>query len=85
MSPNGGGEPTGKLLELINKTWGSFATFKTKFTEEASNHFGSGWAWLVRDAENNVRLHKNRRSVLFAHCLPLLTSLCNYVITLALN
>ena len=55
MSPNGGGEPTGKLLEQINAKWGSFAAFKAAFTEEAANHFGSGWAWLVRDAHNNVR------------------------------
>lgn len=55
MSPNGGGKPSGKLLELIEKTWGSFEAFKDKFTEEAANHFGSGWAWLVRDSNNNVR------------------------------
>jgi Fe-Mn family superoxide dismutase len=55
MSPNGGGAPTGKLADLINATWGSFDAFKAKFTEEASNHFGSGWAWLVRDDKNNVR------------------------------
>jgi len=55
MSPNGGGEPKGKLHDLIVKTWGSFDSFKAKFTEEAANHFGSGWAWLVRDAHNHVR------------------------------
>jgi Fe-Mn family superoxide dismutase len=59
MTPNGGGQPTGKLLELINQTWGSFDAFKTKFTEEAANHFGSGWAWLVRDAHNNLSIESS--------------------------
>lgn len=55
MTPNGGGAPTGKLADLINSTWGSFDAFKAKFNEEAANHFGSGWAWLVRDGDNKVR------------------------------
>lgn len=54
MSPNGGGAPTGRIAELIDKSFGSFEKFKEKFTEEAVNHFGSGWAWLVRDEDNNV-------------------------------
>lgn len=53
MSPNGGGKPTGKLLELIEKTWGSFDEFKTAFDKEAGSHFGSGWAWLVRAKDSN--------------------------------
>lgn len=55
MKQNGGGVPTGKLLEAINKSFGSFDAFKAQFTDAAVNHFGSGWAWLVRDENNNVR------------------------------
>jgi len=47
MKPNGGGEPSGALADEINKTFGSFADFKTKFSAEAASVFGSGWAWLV--------------------------------------
>jgi Fe-Mn family superoxide dismutase len=47
MSPNGGGEPTGSLADAINSTFGSFSAFKEKFSSEAANRFGSGWAWLV--------------------------------------
>lgn len=46
MSPNGGGVPTGELLEKINEAFGSFEEFKTKFSNAAAAQFGSGWAWL---------------------------------------
>jgi Fe-Mn family superoxide dismutase len=46
LSPNGGGEPAGKLAEDIKATFGSFEAFKTKFNDAAANRFGSGWAWL---------------------------------------
>lgn len=47
MSPDGGGEPDGKLKEALESAFGSFDEFKTKFTEAATGQFGSGWAWLV--------------------------------------
>lgn len=47
MSPDGGGESSGKLAEEIDSTFGSFKQFKEKFTTAATTRFGSGWAWLV--------------------------------------
>jgi Fe-Mn family superoxide dismutase len=47
MSPNGGGNPSGDLGDAINSTFGSFDTFKEKFSDAAATRFGSGWAWLV--------------------------------------
>ena len=54
LSPNGGGEPTGKVLDAINKSFGSFADFKEQFTKSAVTNFGSGWTWLVKDSNGNV-------------------------------
>ena len=54
LSPSGGGAPTGALADAINSTWGSFDAFKEAFTSEAGTHFGSGWAWLVKDASGNL-------------------------------
>ncbi|MCB0393763.1 MAG: superoxide dismutase [Fe] [Bdellovibrionales bacterium] len=56
LAPKAGGEPTGKALEAINKDFGSFAEFKTKFTETAINTFGSGWAWLVKNSNGKLEL-----------------------------
>jgi Fe-Mn family superoxide dismutase len=47
MKPKGEGMPSGKLLEAIEKEFGSFASFKTLFSDAAKNRFGSGWAWLI--------------------------------------
>lgn len=47
MVPNGGGKPSGDLLELIERDFGSFEKFSAKFRSAASTQFGSGWVWLA--------------------------------------
>ncbi len=56
LSPNGGGEPTGKLADAITKAFGSFAAFKEQFTQAAISTFGSGWAWLVQDEAGILKI-----------------------------
>ncbi|XP_028068312.1 superoxide dismutase [Fe], chloroplastic-like isoform X2 [Camellia sinensis] len=50
MKPGGGGKPSGELLELINRDFGSFEGFVTEFKAAAATQFGSGWAWLTYKA-----------------------------------
>lgn len=46
MSPQGGGEPVGQLVQAITLQLGGFEAFKEAFTKAALTRFGSGWAWL---------------------------------------
>ncbi|MFC1965749.1 superoxide dismutase [Chloroflexota bacterium] len=56
LLPNGRGEPTGELANAITKQFGSFAQFKEKFTNAAVTLFGSGWAWLVKNADGSLSI-----------------------------
>lgn len=49
LSPNGGGEPTGALLDGIVSKYGSYQSFMDEFTKQSLAVFGSGWAWLQPD------------------------------------
>ena len=39
--------PRGAIAEAITKHFGSFERFQSLFTDAATTHFGSGWAFLV--------------------------------------
>jgi Fe-Mn family superoxide dismutase len=54
LSPNGGGEPTGALLEGINAKWGGVDAFKEAFNKSAAGNFGSGWTWLVKKTDGSL-------------------------------
>ncbi len=75
LSPNGGGEPSGRLAELISRDFGSFAEFKKQFTDTAINTFGSGWAWLVQNPDGKLALvsTSNAQTPLTSEAKPLLT------------
>ena len=49
MKPGGGGAPAGELAAALTRDFGGLDGFKKSFAEAAAGHFGSGWAWLVRD------------------------------------
>jgi superoxide dismutase, Fe-Mn family len=48
--------PAGKLLSSIESSFNSFDSFKTQFSDAAKDRFGSGWAWLVADNDNRLRI-----------------------------
>uniref|UniRef100_A0A7S2V2G5 Superoxide dismutase n=1 Tax=Fibrocapsa japonica TaxID=94617 RepID=A0A7S2V2G5_9STRA len=56
MSPNGGGEPSGPISDAINSSFGSFESFKEKFSASAGGHFGSGWAWLCKKDDGSLEI-----------------------------
>ncbi len=74
MGPKAGGQPSGKLAEAINKTFGSFEKFKEKFTEAALGRFGSGWAWLVYTPDKKLEVYStpNQDSPLMEGKTPIL-------------
>jgi len=75
LSPNGGGKPKGKLLDAIEKSFGSFDEFKDKFTKSAVTNFGSGWTWLVQNNDGSLELlnTSNAGTVLTSGKISLLT------------
>lgn len=75
LGPKVGGEPTGVLSAEINKSFGSFAEFKEKFSKAAVTLFGSGWAWLVKkdDGSLDIVQESNAGNPLRKGNTPLLT------------
>ena len=56
IGPKCGGSPSGKLADAINKDFGSFDEFKSKFSAAAATRFGSGWAWLCVDSDGGLEV-----------------------------
>ncbi|NYT83012.1 superoxide dismutase [Fe] [Alcaligenaceae bacterium] len=75
MSPNGGGEPTGALLEGIKSKWGSVEGFKDAFNKSAAGNFGSGWTWLVKKSDGSLDIvnTSNAATPLTTSDVPLFT------------
>lgn len=67
--------PTKKLEDAIIKNFGSFESFLEEFKKAALSQFGSGWAWLVFDADANLKIVRtaNQDTPLKDELKPLLT------------
>ena len=74
MKPQGGGEPTGALLDAIVATWGSYAEFRKAFSAAAAGNFGSGWTWLVKNPDGTLAIvnTSNAGTPLTGEQMPLL-------------
>ena len=58
MKPGGGGIPSDKLATAIESSFGSFEKFKVEFAAAGNSQFGSGWAWLVKNNDGNLKIMK---------------------------
>ncbi|BDZ72293.1 superoxide dismutase [Methylophaga marina] len=56
MTPNAKGTPEGDLAAAIDSTFGSFDEFKETFSKSAATNFGSGWTWLVKNADGSIAI-----------------------------
>jgi Fe-Mn family superoxide dismutase len=73
MGPNGGGEPTGEIADVIQNSFGGFDAFKQQVTQAGVTRFGSGWAWLVaQGGEFKILSSANQDSPLMDGQTPIL-------------
>lgn len=73
MGPDGSGAPSGQLAAAIDRSFGSFDEFKTKFADAATGQFGSGWAWLVATGDGlAIEAMPNQDSPLLTGRTPIL-------------
>lgn len=56
IAPGGAKQPSGKLADEINAAFGSFEAFQEAFAKAAATRFGSGWAWLCKDASGKLAI-----------------------------
>ncbi len=75
LTPNGTELPEPKLLEAINRDFGSFELFKDQFSKSAATLFGAGWAWLVKDDQGKLSIvqESNAGNPMRRGLTPLLT------------
>ena len=75
FTPKGQGKPAGALAAAIDAKWGSFEKFQEAFNTVAAGTFGSGWAWLVKNADGSLDLvsTSNAATPLTTDATPLLT------------
>ena len=70
----GGAAPTGELAKAIDAKFGSLTGFQEQLTKAAMGVFGSGWAWLVKQADGTLAIETtpNQDSVLALGHKPVL-------------
>ncbi len=76
LSPGAQQGPSGALARMIEKKFGSSDAFAEQFATQGEGHFGSGWLWLVADAEGQVDLkdtHDAHTPIADGQLTPLLT------------
>ena len=74
LSPNPKKRPEGKLLNEINKTFGSVEKLKAELSNAAISQFGSGYGFLAKDSKGRLCITKtlNQDSPLLEGLIPIL-------------
>jgi Fe-Mn family superoxide dismutase len=75
FSKDGRKLPSGPLADEINRSFGSFESFRELFTKSAATLFGSGWAWLANKDDGTLQIlqESNAGNPLRKGLKPLLT------------
>lgn len=75
LSPELKQQPSQELSQAIQKAFGSFAAFQSKFFEAATSVFGSGYAWLVSGTQQELSImtSSNQETPLTLGKFPVLT------------
>ena len=73
MKKNEDGKPSGALAETIDRDFGSFEDFKTKFNDAGVKQFGSGWVFLVsNNGKLEIKSMPNQDTPLMQNVTPIL-------------
>ena len=68
-------KPSESFLELIKRDFGTHEHFLEMFHKKSVDHFGSGWVWLMKDADDHLTIESmpNANNPLIEGLSPLLT------------
>ena len=73
MKKNENGKPSGALAEAIDRDFGSFEDFKTKFNDAGVKQFGSGWVFLIaNNGKLEIKSMPNQDTPLMQKVTPIL-------------
>ena len=73
MKKNEDGKPSGALAEAIDRDFGSFEDFKTKFNDAGVKQFGSGWVFLIsNNGKLEIKSMPNQDTPLMQNVTPIL-------------
>lgn len=74
LTPGGNNEVSAELRSQVDKDFGSLEECMAKVNDAANTHFGSGWGWLVLNADGNLEAvsTQNQNSPLMYGLTPLL-------------
>ncbi|WP_102945826.1 Fe-Mn family superoxide dismutase [Stenotrophomonas sp. VV52] len=62
LSPRAGGDPQGRLGELVSRHFGDAKRLREEFERVALGLFGAGWVWLVQHPSGALAIQATRNA-----------------------